>query len=105
VIKDEPGDALHGGIAIDNEDRFAQLLKRLHQRVVMAENHLVIELAVDPAFDDALDVAEIAHHVAVIERASANFDFRGGVVAVRVLADAVVIEQPMTVTEVDFFRN
>src|SRR5476649_542481 len=62
---------------------------------------ILIELGVDPAFDDPLDVAEIAHHVAVVERPGADFDFRGGVVAVRMFADAVVVEQPVAVAEID----
>jgi hypothetical protein len=71
----------------------------------VSQDHLVIELAVDPALDDALDVAEVAHHVAVVQRAGPDLDLRRRVVPVRVLADPVVIEQPMAVTEVDFFRN
>ena len=71
------------------------------QRIVVPQHHLVIELAIDPALDDPLDVAEVAHHVAAVERVGAHFDFRDGVVAVRMLADAVVVEQPMAVAEVD----
>jgi hypothetical protein len=59
----------------------------------------VVELTIHPAFDDPLDVREIAHHVAAIERAAGDFDFRHRVVAVRVLADAVVIQQAVAVTK------
>ena len=59
------------------------------------------ELAIDPPFDDPLDVAEIADHVPVVERTGAHLDLGGRVVAVRVLADAVVVEQAMAVTEFD----
>ncbi len=75
------------------------------ERVVVAQDHLVIELPIDPAFHDPLDVAEVAHHVAVVERAGAHFDFGRCVVAVRMLADAVVVEQPMAVAEVDAFGD
>ena len=71
----------------------------------MAQQHLVIELAVDPALDDPLDVAEVADHVAVVERAGAHLDLRHGVVAVRMLADAVVVEQPVAVAEIDTFGD
>src|SRR5207245_4392101 len=60
---------------------------------------------IDPPFHDALDVAEIADHIASVELAGAHFDFRHGVVSVRVLANAVVIEQPVPVTEVDPFGD
>ena len=76
-------------------------MQRADQRIVVPEHHLVIELAIDPALDDPLDVAEIADHVAVVEPIGADFDLGDGIVAVRMLADAVVVEQPMAVTEVD----
>ena len=71
----------------------------------MPQQHPVIELPVDPALDNALDIAEIADHVAVVERARPYLDFRHRVVAVRVLADPVVVEQPVTVTEVEAFGD
>ena len=67
----------------------------------LPQDHLVIELAIDPAFDDPLDVAEIHHHVAVVEAVGADVDLDRRVVAVRVLADAVVVEQPVAVAELD----
>ena len=105
LIEDQPRDALDSRIAVDDEDRLAELLERRHQRIVVAQDHLVIELAIDPALDDPLDVAEVADHVAVVERAGPHLDLRRRVVAVRVLADAVVVEQPMAVAEVDFLRD
>ena len=61
----------------------------------------MIELAIDPGLDDALDVVEVGDHVARVERVGANLDLGHGVVSVRMLADAVVVEQPMAVAEVD----
>ena len=37
------------GIAVEHVDRLAQRLERLHQRIVVPQDHLVIQLAVDPA--------------------------------------------------------
>jgi hypothetical protein len=71
----------------------------------VAKDHLVIQFAIDPPFDDSLDVAEIAHHVAIVERAGTHLNFRGGVVSVRVLADAVVVEQPVPVAELDLLGD
>ena len=105
MIEDQPRNPLDGRIAVDDEDRFAELLERRDERVVVTEDHLVIELAIDPALDDPLDVAEVADHVAVVERVGAHLDLRRGVVAVRVLADAVVVEQPVAVAEVDFLGD
>jgi len=61
----------------------------------------VIELPIDPSLHDALDFAEIADHVAVVELVGAHLDLRDRVVAVRMLADTVVIEQTVPVAEVD----
>ena len=85
--------------------RLAELLERGDQRIVVPEQHPVIELLVDPAFHDSLDVAEIADHVAVVERPGPDFDLSGRIVAVRMLADAVIVEQPMTVAELNTFGN
>ena len=92
-------------IAVEEVDRLAERLERRDQRIVMPQQHLVIELLVDPALDDALDVAEVADHVAVVERAGADLDLGGGIVPVRMLADAVVVQQPMAVAEFDALGN
>ena len=105
VVVQQFGDMLHRGIALHDEHRLAQALQRCDERVVFAKNHLVVELAVDPPFDNPLDVGEIADHVAVVERPAADLDFRHGVVPVRMLADAVVIEQPVAVAELDFLGD
>ena len=89
------------GIALELVDRLAERLERRDQRIVVTQDHLVIELAVDPALHDALDVREIRDHVAAVEPIRAHVDLDDGVVAVRMLADAVVVEQPMAVAEVD----
>ena len=105
VVVQQFGDMLHRGIALHDEDGLAQLLQRADERIVFAKDHLVIELAVDPSLDDALDVGEIAHHVAVVERAAADFDLGDGIVAVRMFADAVVVEQPVAVAELNFLGD
>src|SRR5262245_41252909 len=91
----QAADPLDSGTTADYVDRLAERLQRLHERIVVPEDHLVIELAVDPSLDDALDVAEVDDHVARVERVGANLDLGDGVVAVRMLADAVVVEQAM----------
>jgi hypothetical protein len=67
----------------------------------VTQDHLVIELAIDPALDDALDVAEVAHHVPRIECIAADVDFHDGVVPMRMPADAVIIHQAVAVAELD----
>ena len=93
------------GIALEQIHRLAKRAERRHERIVLTQDHLVIELAIDPPFDHALDVAEVDDHIALVEAIRPDLDLHGGVVPVRVFAHAVVIEQPVTVTEVDAFGN
>jgi hypothetical protein len=95
---------LHSRIALHHKHRLAQPLHRREKGVVFAENHLVVEFAIDPSLDNPLDVGKVADHVAVVERSAADLDFGNGVVPVRVLTDAIVIEQTMAVAELNFFR-
>jgi hypothetical protein len=69
------------------------------------EDHLVIDLAVNPSFDDALDVAEVAHHVPVVQRCGSDLNLSDCIVTVRVFADTVVVQQSVAVTEVEAFRD
>lgn len=96
---------LNRRVALHNEDRLAELLERPDERVVFAENHLVIQFAVDPSLHHPFDVGEIADHVATVERTRPDFNLRDGVVAVGVLADTVVLEEAMTVAEFDFLGD
>jgi hypothetical protein len=71
----------------------------------MPQDHLVIELAIDPFLDGALDVVEVDNHVARIERPGTHFYFGNRVVSVRMPADTLVIEQPMSVAKFDLFGD
>src|SRR5437867_9556924 len=105
VVEDQTRDALDGGIAVEKKHRLAQLLQWLHQRIVVTQQHFVIDLLIDPALDDSLDIAEVAHHVAAVELSGAHFDFCDRIVPMRMLADAVVVEQPMAITEINTFSD
>src|SRR5262245_59779562 len=98
LVEDQPRDPFGRRVAVQQEHRLADLLKKSRERIVVTKDHLVVELPVDPALDDPFDVVEVAHHVAAVERAGAYFDLSYGVVAVGVLADAVVVEQAVAVT-------
>ena len=105
MVKDEACDPFDCGVAVEHEDGLAQPLQRLQQRIIVTEDHLMVELAIDPRLDDPLDVAEITDHVTRIERATPNFDLGHGVVAVRVFTHTVVVEETMAVAEVDAFGD
>src|SRR5882672_10256048 len=105
LVEDQPRNALDRRVAVDDVNRLAQRLQRRDERIVLAQDHLVVELAVDPPLDYALDIAEIADHVAVVERPGPHFDLGHRVVAVGMLADAVVVEQPVAVAEIYPFRD
>src|SRR5712691_1687382 len=71
LVIDQLRDALDRRVAVEQIHRLSELLQQDDERIVVPQQHLVIELLVDPALDDALDVAEIAHHVTVVQRAGA----------------------------------
>ena len=48
-----------------------------------------------------LNLAEVTDHLPIVERFCPHFDLGDRVVPVRVLADPVVVEKPVTVAEVD----
>jgi len=65
----------------------------------------VVDRLIDPRFDEALDVAEIADHAAAVEFAAPDGDLGDRVVPVRMLADPVVVEQTVPVAEIYPLRD
>ena len=54
VIENQSRDRSTVGLLSTMNIGLAQLLEWLHQRIVVTENHLVVQLAIDPALDDRL---------------------------------------------------
>ena len=73
-----------------------------HRRIVSPQQHAVIEVVVDPLAHHALDVVEIQYHAARIELGRFDHNHRPPVVTVQMPALAVVIQQTMAVTKIDF---
>ena len=61
----------------------------------------MVEVVVDPGFDDRLDVGEVDHHPAVVWFFGHYIDFDSSVVAVKVSTLAFVVQESMPVAEVD----
>ena len=89
------------GLQSSEEDRLAERLQRRDQRIVVAQQHLVIELASIQPLTTRLMSLKSQTMLRLSSDAGAHLDFRHGVVAVRMLADAVVVEQPVAVAEID----
>src|SRR5207248_7897482 len=70
-------------------DWLTELLQGPHEWIVVPQNHLMVQFRVNPPFHDALDIAEVAYHVPIVQRTSTHFDFRDRVMAVRMLADEI----------------
>jgi hypothetical protein len=102
---DELGDALRCRVHIEQIIGFLQLLKRRQDRVVFMQDHLVIEVVVDPRLHHPFDLAEIDDHAQRIELIALNSNDRRAIVPVQMPAFAAVIQQAMTVTKVDFASN
>ena len=60
----------------------------------------MVDRLIDPSLHDPLDVAEVADHVAAVQRFGPDLDLGDRVVPMRMLADAVVVEQTVAVAEV-----
>ena len=104
-VEDELGDVLDSRVAVGLEDRFVQRFEGSDQGVVLPQDHLVIELAVDPRFHHLLDVRKIGHHIAAVKCLRLDLDLDDGVVAVGMLADPFVVEQAMAVAEINTLRD
>ena len=91
LIEDELSNMFHCRVVINYKHRFTELLKRFKQRIIVPKDHLMIQLTVDPSLDNPLDLTEIAHHLAGVERSSPDFYLRYRIVAMGMFADAVVV--------------
>src|SRR4026207_752064 len=56
LFEDQSRDPFNRGIALEEIHRLTELLERLHERVVVPQNHLVIEFTIDPSLHDAFDI-------------------------------------------------
>ena len=65
----------------------------------------MVQLAIEPALHDSLNLGKVTHHCTLIERRGAYFDLHEPVVSVQVPARAVVVEQPMSIAELDALRD
>jgi nucleotide-binding universal stress UspA family protein len=104
-VVDESGDTFRGGVAVERKHGLTHSAQHGRQRVVVAQDHLVIEFTVDPGLHDLLDVRKIHDHVAMIERLCLDVDLDHGVVPMRKFAVAVVVEQTMAVAKINALGN
>ena len=105
VLVDEPGDVLGRRVAVHHEDALAVLQEHGQDRVVTAEQHVVIQVLVDPLLHGLLDVAEIDEHPSRVELRALESDDCTAVVPVQMTAFSVVVEQAVAVTKLDLARD
>ena len=101
-VEDQLGDVLRSRTFVHQIQRLSQLLKHGHGGVRALENHAVVEVLVDPTVHDAFDLREIQHHAAIVQPRSLEGDDYPAVVSVQVAALARVVQQTVSVAEVDF---
>src|SRR5262245_50112383 len=61
-VVNELCDVLGSGVYVHDEERLALLLEKRQSGVILVQEHLVIEMLVDPAAEDTFDLREIADH-------------------------------------------
>ncbi len=65
----------------------------------------MVEVIVDPGADRLFDVGKVEYHAAIVELGAFDRNHRTTIVAMQMAALAVVVEQAVAVTEVDFAGN
>jgi hypothetical protein len=105
VTVNEFGDAFGSRVLIHQKERLALPLEQWHDRIIFAQQHPMVERLVNPRLQRAFDIREVGHHPASIERISLQIHLDDSVVPMQVPAFSFVLEQPVTVTELDSFRD
>ena len=67
-FEDQAGDVLGRRVDLHHEDPLALGLEEGQDRVVVAEQHVVVQVLVDPALHGLLDVAEVDQHPPTVQR-------------------------------------
>ena len=101
IVEDDLGDILGSGVGVHQVTGLPMLLKHGDQRILPMQEHLVIQLGIDPGLDHLVDVAEIHDHAPVVQMIADNFNFNFAVVAVEMTTLPLVVEQAMAVAEID----
>ncbi len=100
-VMNQAGDVFGRRITVHLEDPLTALPEHRQERVFTTEQHVMIEVFVDPRLNLALDFAEVDENATLIEGWAADRDDRAAIMTVQVAALAVVIEQTMSITEVN----
>src|SRR2546428_4933797 len=101
MLKNHTRDIFSGGIEIDGYVRLVAISQMRNDRIVLAEDHLVIQLRVNPGLDSGLDLLKIDDHPARVESFTLQLYFYTPIVTVKILTLSLVVQQAVPVTEVD----
>jgi hypothetical protein len=98
-------DVLGGGIAIHLEYALTTFAQQGQEWIVTTQKHVMVKMVFDPVLDLPLDLGEIDEHPARIQLGSLQRDDRTAGVPMKMTALALVLQQAMTVTKLDFARH
>jgi hypothetical protein len=101
-IENKFRDIFRRRIGIDEVQWFAQLFEDRYGGIVTAQNHAVIQRFVNPLAYDLFDVGEIQDHAAGIQLRRFQYDDCSTIMPMQITALAVVIQQAMAITEINF---
>jgi hypothetical protein len=91
VFKDQPGDILRCRIAVHHENTLSALTEHRQEGIVLAQQHVVIQVFVNPLLDRPLDIGEIDQHPPLIELRSLQGNHRTAIVTVEMTTLAVIV--------------
>src|SRR5271157_2934440 len=101
LLVDEPGDVLRRRVRLHHEDSLPALTEQRQQGIVAAEQHVVVQVLIDPALNLLLDLAEIDQYSPLIQLGALQGNQGPAVMTVEMAALALVVHQTVPVTEMD----
>src|SRR2546425_4897868 len=101
MLKNHARDIFSGGIEINGHVRLTTISQMRNDRIILAKDHLVIKLRVNPGLNCGLDLLKINDHSALVESFTLQLYFHTPIVTVKILAPSLVVQQAVPVTEVD----
>jgi hypothetical protein len=105
ILEDKLGDRFSCGVLVQQKTRLSRFLEPLRQRIIVAQEHAMIERLINPALHDTLDIAEIDHHAQGIKAFRRQVDGDFAIMAMRHATLPLIVHQPVAVAEVEIFRN
>lgn len=92
-------------VSVEQQHGLMMLPKDFDHGVFTVQNHVMVEILIDPMPDGLFDVTKIGEHSSMVEIRALNGDDSPPVMAVQEAALPIVVDEAMAVAERDFFGD